>query len=273
MNFKDKRSKEDYYQILSLNRDATSWEIKSAYRKLALMYHPDVNPGNEKALFRFREITRAYEVLIDSVKRREYDLFLDRCNEGRDDIEGFNGFDREGNFDDKLREAWVREFFDKMRNEGRLDKKGEFLRDKLTNGFIYCEFLWEFLHHFSFRHIGKNRDKGDWFNITSSKGNVLKELGNHIMRGFYNTVRQTKVFWDTVGGEKGYLDDNPAKSFILKITARDAKSGVSRIFVYSDGRTKRQYRISIPPGIKGGTKLRVKENNQSAFVLKIVIED
>jgi molecular chaperone DnaJ len=68
-------SKRDYYEILSLERTATADEVRSAYRKLALKYHPDRNPGDKEAEARFKEAAEAYSVLSDGDKRRQYDQF------------------------------------------------------------------------------------------------------------------------------------------------------------------------------------------------------
>ncbi|MCS7189327.1 MAG: J domain-containing protein, partial [Bacteroidia bacterium] len=67
--------RKDYYAILGVSRDADIEAIKQSYRRLALQYHPDRNPGNKEAEERFKEISEAYEVLSDPQKRREYDLF------------------------------------------------------------------------------------------------------------------------------------------------------------------------------------------------------
>ena len=63
----------DYYKILGVEKDATQEEIKKAYRKLALKYHPDRNPDNKESEEKFKEITEANEVLSDPEKRKKYD--------------------------------------------------------------------------------------------------------------------------------------------------------------------------------------------------------
>src|SRR5512138_2391678 len=63
----------DYYKILGVERNATEAEVKSAFRKLALQYHPDRNPGNKQAEEKFKEINEAYEVLSDPEKRARYE--------------------------------------------------------------------------------------------------------------------------------------------------------------------------------------------------------
>ena len=68
----------DYYAILGVNKNASAEEIKKAFRKLAVKYHPDRNPENKQAEEKFKEISEAYEVLSDHEKRQKYDHILKR---------------------------------------------------------------------------------------------------------------------------------------------------------------------------------------------------
>lgn len=68
-------AKRDYYDILGVSRNASDDEIKKAYRKLAIKYHPDKNPGDKEAEAKFKEISEAHEILSDKQKRARYDQF------------------------------------------------------------------------------------------------------------------------------------------------------------------------------------------------------
>ncbi len=89
--------KRDYYETLGVSRNATQEEIKKAYRKMAMQYHPDKNPGNKEAEEKFKDAAEAYEVLRDAEKRQRYDQFGHAGLKG-----GFGGF---GGFEFDLADA------------------------------------------------------------------------------------------------------------------------------------------------------------------------
>src|SRR5260221_236233 len=68
-------AKRDYYEVLGLSRGASDEEIKKAYRKVAMQWHPDRNPGNAEAEAKFKDATEAYEVLRDPQQRARYDQY------------------------------------------------------------------------------------------------------------------------------------------------------------------------------------------------------
>ncbi|HCO67375.1 MAG TPA: molecular chaperone DnaJ, partial [Dysgonomonas sp.] len=78
-------NKRDYYEVLEVSRSATSEEIKKAYKKKAIQYHPDKNPGDATAEEKFKEAAEAYEILSDEQKRAKYDRY------GHDAPGGFGG--------------------------------------------------------------------------------------------------------------------------------------------------------------------------------------
>lgn len=106
----------DYYRILGVPRNATEDEIKSAFRKLALKYHPDRNPGNKEAEAKFKEINEAYEVLSNPEKRQLYDRF---GVEGLKGQQGFGGADFSDIFSDVFDSFFGGDLFGSTRRKPR----------------------------------------------------------------------------------------------------------------------------------------------------------
>ena len=105
-------AKKDYYEVLGVIESASSEEIKKAYRKLALKYHPDRNKGNKAAETKFKEASEAYHVLSDKERRTNYDQFGHAAFEGAGGRGGFSNFDFSSAFSDIFGSDIFDDFFE-----------------------------------------------------------------------------------------------------------------------------------------------------------------
>jgi molecular chaperone DnaJ len=122
-------TKQDYYELLGVGRTASEDDLKKAYRKLALQYHPDRNPGDKRAEEKFKEISEAYSILSDAEKRAKYDQFGHAAfGEGGPFAGG--GFDFSGGFEDVFGDIFGEFFGGGGRRRGR--GRGEDLRYNLS---------------------------------------------------------------------------------------------------------------------------------------------
>ena len=102
--------KRDYYEILGVSRDADEKQLKSAYRKLAMKYHPDQNPGDEAAEEKFKEVGEAYAILSDAQQRAAYDRFGHAAFENGGGAGGGNPFGAGGNPEDIFQDLFSQVF-------------------------------------------------------------------------------------------------------------------------------------------------------------------
>ena len=126
-------AKRDYYDVLGVNKTASADQIKSAYRKLAVKYHPDKNEGDKAAEEKFKEASEAYHVLSNSERKQNYDNFGHAAFEnGGGGGGGFGNFDFSGSFSDIFEDFFGEGFGGGGRKRGRRSNRGSDLRYDLS---------------------------------------------------------------------------------------------------------------------------------------------
>ena len=128
-------AKRDYYEVLGVDRSASSEELKKAYRKVAMKYHPDRNPGDEEAEEKFKEASEAYHVLSNSERKQNYDSFGHAAFEnGGGGRGGFGNFDFSNHF-----LIFLKTFLEKVLEEV-VDQEDQIIEDQILD--MICLYLW-----------------------------------------------------------------------------------------------------------------------------------
>jgi len=185
--------KRDYYEVLSVSRGASQDEIKKVYRKLAMKYHPDRNPGNKQAEEKFKEAAEAYAVLSDTDKRAQYDQFGHSMGGG-----GFGGFENV-NYQDVFGDFGLGDIFESFfgggggrSRGGRRVRRGADLEQELTLSFEEAAFGKEVTFQVN-RYDTCGRCGGEG-SEPGSKKKTCDQCGGHgevrVSQGFFQ-MRQT----------------------------------------------------------------------------------
>ena len=253
----------DYYQILGISEKATEEQVKKAYRKLALEHHPDRNPNDPNSEERFKEITEAYGVLMDPLKRREYDRYRENPFTGPRGGPGF-GYSQQEIFENMFRQAFGRDIFNDLNMDfkqsgfrtgpdffgtvffGTAGGLGKFLRmipgpiGKIGTG------LWLLSTVGSALYAYKKKKQAGSSPLPGDK-KAAPSLANSIKNLLGKSVR------DTSG------KSDPNLYYQISITPGEARSGAKKEISYQVGEDSERIQVSIPPGIVSGKKLRLRE--------------
>jgi molecular chaperone DnaJ len=231
--------KADYYEVLGVSRDCTDQELKSAYRKQALKYHPDRNPGDHAAEERFKEASEAYQVLSDVEKRAAYDRFghagLGAQGFGAGPFAG--GVDLGDIFGDLFGEMFTMGGMPRGASRGPRQQRGDDLRFDLTIDFEDAIFGTD--KEVKIRRLetcGACQGRG----TTSGRGpSVCGQCQGHgqirYQQGFFSVARTCGAC-----GGTGTVISDPCS------TCR------------GEGRAAREIKLSVkvPPGVEEGTRIR-----------------
>ncbi|HEY6350437.1 MAG TPA: molecular chaperone DnaJ [Candidatus Angelobacter sp.] len=237
------QEKRDYYEVLGVTRTASEQEIKSSYRKLAMQFHPDRNPGNPQAEDKFKEASEAYSVLIDSEKRSRYDQF-GHAGLGNG---GFGGFDPStfSDFSDVFGDIFS-DFFGVNVGGGRRNRaqKGEDARADLTLTFEEAAFGKKAEVRVR-RHESCDQCRGSGSAPGKGPATCSTCAGRGQVRyqqGFFSMTRTCP----TCHGMGRVIADPCTK---CKGEGRQAR--------------ERGVEVSVPPGVEDGTRMRYQEQGNA----------
>jgi molecular chaperone DnaJ len=242
----------DYYELLGVGRDVSGDDLKKAYRKLALKYHPDKNPGSKEAEDKFKELSHAYEILSDPEKRSRYDRF----GEAGFQHGGSGGFDFHDP-SDIFREVFGGGFggafggiFDSMFGSGqsrsRGPRKGHDLEYSLTLTFLEAV-----------KGITKEIKIRRYDNCSSCEGSGAKPgtgKSKCSRCGGTGQISRSAGFFsiqttcDTCGGA----------GEVIKSPCSDC-SGSGRVQV------SRKITVTVPPGVDTGVRLRISKEGEPGY--------
>jgi curved DNA-binding protein len=267
MAWRDTTAK-NYYHLLGVSVEATPEEIKRVYRRLALEYHPDRNPGDRRAEERFKEISEAYGVLIDPEKRRQYDTFRAGFRPGD---AGFR-YRQEDIFRDVFSNPSTSAIFDELRRE--FQRMGFRFDDRFFQqtffggrGFVFGGVFvmgpgGVFSRTFGRRPVKEQwrerveRQRGEPLDQTRGEpveppaltGGVLKAAG-----------RKLKSFLSGLLAGDWIKTQGPDLYAELVVTAEEARQGTKKPVAVRRNGEREELLVTIPPGVWTGTRLRLKE--------------
>jgi len=256
--------RQDYYTVLGIERDATEEEIKRAYRRLALRYHPDRNPGNPGTEEQFKEISEAYGVLMDPAKRQAYDRFG----------AGWSGDRRTGGFRYTQEEIFRDIFNDPLAREIFRDLGRDFMNAgfRFDDDFISRTFFGGKKGYFFsgiFTAFPGAPPAGQQSEAVGRRHGRRPTIGERIAAAAGRWVGQflmKKLFGPDSDPRTPQSQSSQAPSprrggdlvLNLSLTQEEASAGGFRMITCPPAAGSEQLRVRIPPGVRPGTKLRLQ---------------
>jgi DnaJ-class molecular chaperone len=247
----------DYYNILGISREATEEEVRRAYRRLALQHHPDRNPGDGGAEERFKRISEAYGVLIDPMKRGNYDQWTGH-EASRPQTNGF-GYSQEEIFRDMFKDPQASQVFrDLLREFERMGVRFDprFFDQMFFGGrgtlfggiFVWGPFGSSRIRVFGHGPKEQVRTHGD---STEANPGVLERLGRRI--GGLLLGRQ-----DALPTQAGTPQRERDLHYHLTLPEYQVRDGTHVKIAIDRGAGREHLQVRIPSDTRPGTRLRVK---------------
>ncbi len=242
-------AKTDYYQLLGVERNADGDAIKSAFRKKAMEYHPDRNPGNKQAEAKFKELNEAYQVLSDEQKRAAYDRYGHAAFEQGGGFGGAGGFG-DFNFSSSFADIFEEMFGDFMGGRGQ-GGRGATGRGADMRYNMEISLFEAFAGKEAQIRVPGSMPCGDCNGNGSADGEAPKTCGHcqgsgktRAQQGFFMVERTCQVC-------------NGHGQVIKKACKACGGSGRAR--------KEKNLSVNIPPGVEDGTRIRLSGEGESGF--------
>ena len=235
------RGRQDYYSILGVSEQASHEEIRHAFRKLAMKYHPDKNLGNEKwAGEKFKEINEAYAVLGDEMKRQEYDRMRQAGFAGYGaQYAGGRYYSQEQVFADAFTNPYLFQELARMFQEAGLRFDEKFVDNLFFGG-----------RGFSFTFSGQPSERDRSTATSEYRPPLLLRLFGKVIRfTLKRMLGVQELSWQSKG-EDLYHE--------IYLSQEEAASGVDKKIKYMRGKEKKKLIVKVPPGVTQGTKVRLR---------------
>ena len=229
----------DYYSILGMSEGASEEEIKHAFRRLAMKYHPDRNSGNEKwAGEKFKEINEAYAILGDEGKRQEYDRIRGAGFDGYGpQYAGGRYYSREQVFRDAFTNPYLFQELARMFQGAGL---------RFDEGFVDNMFFGG--RGFTFVFSGQPDWKGQQYRSTEYKPPLFLRLMGKAMK--FALRKMLSVESLPYRGADLYHE--------IALSPKEAAAGVEKKIKYQRGKERKKLVVKVPAGVTNGTKIRLR---------------
>jgi curved DNA-binding protein CbpA len=231
-------NQKDLYDVLGVNREASPKEIKDAYRKLALKYHPDRNRDNPGVIEKMKSVNEAYAVLSHAEKRREYDAMRDRFGSG-----AYSRFRQTYSEQDIFSGSDIFQIFEEMTRSFGLRGFDEIFRD-LSEGSGY--------QRFEFRRPGMHA-RGFVFRAGGRPGGQQK-LRLRVGKSGGPFGKLGKKVLEKLGGVE-FAEDGKDLTDTIRVDAELAASGGP--YAYFQRERDKKLVVKIPAGVRSGQKIRL----------------
>ncbi len=235
----------DYYSILGVSEGASQEEIKHAFRRLAMEYHPDRNLGNEEwAEKKFKEINEAYAVLGDGSRRREYDRMKQAKFAGAkygSQYDGGRYYNQEQVFRDAFANPYLFQELARMFQEAGLRFDERFVDNMFFRG-----------RGFTF--IFSGQPTGGWQSIPSPSKEyrppLLLRLAGRVMRFTFKKMLGVESLPYQGGGGDLYQE--------IALSPKEAVGGAEKNISYKRGKERKRLVVKVPARVTEGTRIRLK---------------